>query len=154
IDFTAPYACAPIKRSQSLALDEFEFVRGVARVTPKITLPAPSTMHFFRFSDFADRNVYGDTEAFFDDLAAVYREEIADLVRAGCRYIQLDEVAVALLCDPAIRAKVEAAGGDPDALVDAYIDGLNGALAGCPAQVAVGVHMCRGNFRGSYLADG
>ena len=154
IDFTAPYACAPIKRSHPLALDEFDFVRGVARVTPKITLPAPSTMHLFRFSDFADRNVYGDPEAFFDDLAAIYREEIADLVRAGCRYIQLDEVAVALLCDPAIRAKVEAAGGDPDALVDAYIEGLNGALAGCPAQVAVGVHMCRGNFRGSYLADG
>jgi 5-methyltetrahydropteroyltriglutamate--homocysteine methyltransferase len=153
-DFTAPYACAPIKRSHPLALDEFEFLRRVARVSSKITLPAPSTMHFFRFSDFAGRSVYDNTEAFFDDLTAIYREEIADLARAGCRYIQLDEVAVALLCDPAIRAKVEAAGGDPDALVDQYIDGLNGALAGCPAQVALGVHMCRGNFRGRYLADG
>jgi 5-methyltetrahydropteroyltriglutamate--homocysteine methyltransferase len=75
-------------------------------------------------------------------------------VRAGCRYIQLDEVAVALLCDPAIRTKVEAAGGDPDALVDQYIDALNAALAGCPAEVAIGVHMCRGNFRGKYLAEG
>ena len=153
-DFTAPYASAPIKRRGPLALDEFEFLQGVARVTSKITLPAPSTMHFFRFSAFAGHDVYGDTEAFFGDLAALYREEIADLVRAGCRYIQLDEVAVALLCDPAIRTRVKAAGGDPDALVDLYIDALNAALAGCPASVAVGVHMCRGNFRGKYLADG
>ena len=157
-DFTAPYASAPIRRSHPLALDEFEFLRGASRVTPKITpkitLPAPSTMHFFRFSDFADRNIYGGAEAFFNDLVAVYRDEIADLARAGCRYIQLDEVAVALLCDGAIRTKVEATGGNPDALVDRYIDALNGALSDCPAEVAVGVHMCRGNFRGRYLAGG
>ena len=89
-------------------------------------------MHFYRFSDFADRNVYPDDERFFADLVAVYRDEIADLVHAGCRYIQLDEVAIALLCDPAIRAKVERAGADPDALVDLYIDAINRAVAGCP----------------------
>ena len=81
-------------------------------------------------------------------------QEIADLVRAGCRYVQLDEIAIALLCDPAIRERVAAAGGDPDALVDRYIDAINGAVAACPADVVVGVHMCRGNFSGHYLADG
>jgi 5-methyltetrahydropteroyltriglutamate--homocysteine methyltransferase len=154
VDFTAPYASAPIRRTHPLALEEFEFLRGATRLTAKITLPAPSTMHFFRFSDFAARDIYGDAEAFFDDLVAVYRNEIADLARAGCRYIQLDEVAIALLCDPAIRAKVEISDGDPDTLVDDYVDALNGALSDCPPDVAVGVHMCRGNFRGRYLADG
>ncbi len=153
-EFTAPYATAPLQRTHPLALDELEFLRNATRVTAKITLPAPSTMHFFRFSDFADRNVYADGERFFADLVAVYRKEIAELVRAGCRYIQIDEFAIALLCDGAIRARVERAGGDPDALVDRYVDAINGALAACPADVIVGVHMCRGNFRGRYLAAG
>jgi 5-methyltetrahydropteroyltriglutamate--homocysteine methyltransferase len=68
--------------------------------------------------------------------------------------VQLDEIAIALLCDPAIRERVAAAGGDPVALVDRYIDAINGAVAACPDEVVVGVHMCRGNFRGHYLADG
>jgi 5-methyltetrahydropteroyltriglutamate--homocysteine methyltransferase len=154
VEFTAPYANARLSRRQSLALDEFAFLGQVTKVTPKITLPSPSTMHFYRCSDFADRSVYADVDAFLADLGAVFRQEVADLARAGCRYIQLDEVAVALLCDPAIRAKVEAAGQDPDRLVDLYIDGLNAAVADAPAQVIFGVHMCRGNFKGHYLAAG
>jgi 5-methyltetrahydropteroyltriglutamate--homocysteine methyltransferase len=154
VDFTAPYATAPMQRTRPLALDEFDFLHKTAHVMAKITLPAPSTMHFFRFADFADRKAYADLERFFADLVAVYRDEIADLARAGCRYVQIDEVAIALLCDGAIRAKVEDAGGDPDALVDRYIDAINGSLSACPADVIVGVHMCRGNFRGRYLAAG
>jgi methionine synthase II (cobalamin-independent) len=111
-------------------------------------------MHFYRFSDFADASAYADVDAFFHDVVSVYCAEIAELARAGCRYIQLDEVAIALLCDPAIRAKVEGAGGKPDALVDCYIDAINGSVAECPAEVTIGVHMCRGNFRGRYLAEG
>jgi methionine synthase II (cobalamin-independent) len=84
----------------------------------------------------------------------VFQEEIADLARAGSRYIQIDEVAIALLCDPAIRAKVEAAGSAPDALVDHYIDAINKAVAGASPEVVFGVHMCRGNFKGHYLAEG
>jgi 5-methyltetrahydropteroyltriglutamate--homocysteine methyltransferase len=154
VDFTAPYAVSALRRTYPLALDEFVFLRDAARVTAKITLPAPSTMHFLRFSDFADRGAYADVESFFADLVAVFAQEIADLVAAGCRYLQLDEIAVALLCDAAIRAKVAGAGGDPDALVDCYIDAINGAVAACPDDVAIGVHMCRGNFRGHHLAEG
>jgi 5-methyltetrahydropteroyltriglutamate--homocysteine methyltransferase len=153
-DFTAPYATAPMRRTRPLALDEFDFLSNATDVIGKITLPAPSTMHFFRFSDFADCAVYADVQHFFADLIALYRGEIADLARAGCRYIQLDEVAIALLCDPTIRAKVEGAGGNPDGLVETYIDAINGALSTCPADVTVGVHMCRGNFRGRYLGGG
>jgi 5-methyltetrahydropteroyltriglutamate--homocysteine methyltransferase len=154
VDFTAPYATAPLRRTHQIALDEFSFLRDAARVTAKITLPAPSTMHFLRFSDFADQSAYADVDAFFTDLVAVFAQEIADLVQAGCRYVQLDEIAIALLCDPAIRERVAAAGGEPEALVDRYIDAINGAVAACPDEVVVGVHMCRGNFRGHYLADG
>jgi methionine synthase II (cobalamin-independent) len=154
VDFTAPYATAPLRRTQPLALDEYEFLRDATKVTAKVTLPAPSTMHFLRFSDFADRSAYPDADRFFADLVAVFAQEIADLVRAGCRYLQIDEIAIALLCDPTLRDRIKADGGDPDALVERYIDLINGAVAGCPPDVVVGVHMCRGNFKGRYLADG
>src|SRR5262245_52907026 len=154
VEFTAPYAAGKLRRTKPLALDEFEFLRGVTKVTPKITLPSPSTMHFYRASDFADKAAYSGAQPFFADLARIYREEIAELAKAGCRYVQLDEVAIALLCDPAIRAKVEAAGLKPDALVDLYIESLNDAVAGAPADMVFGVHLCRGNFKGHYLAAG
>src|SRR5258707_7257981 len=111
-------------------------------------------MHFLRFADFADHSAYADVDRFFADLVAIFAQEIAGLVQAGCRYVQLDEIAIALLCDPAIRERVAAAGGDPGALVDRYIDAINGAVAACPDEVVVGVHMCRGNFKGHYLASG
>jgi 5-methyltetrahydropteroyltriglutamate--homocysteine methyltransferase len=154
VDFTATYAAGRLSRSKPLALDEFVFLRDVAAATPKITLPAPSTMHFYRCTDFADAAAYATAESFFADLIRIYREEIAALADAGCRYIQLDEVALALLCDPAIRAKVEEAGAEPDRLVDLYIETLNAALSGAPPDVIFGIHMCRGNFKGHYLGTG
>jgi 5-methyltetrahydropteroyltriglutamate--homocysteine methyltransferase len=91
---------------------------------------------------------------FFRDLAEVYRAEVADLAAAGCRYIQLDEVALAMLCDPAVCAKVTADGSDPRELIDLYVEALAEAVAGAPADLAIGVHLCRGNFKGKYLAEG
>jgi len=154
LDFTAPYAAGKLKRVRPLALDEFVFLREVSEATPKITLPSPSTMHFYRCTDFADRSVYPDADAFFADLGRAYREEIAELAKADCHYVQLDEVAIALLCDPAIRQKVEAIGEKPDRLVDLYIESLNTAMADAPAGMIFGVHMCRGNFKGHYLGAG
>jgi 5-methyltetrahydropteroyltriglutamate--homocysteine methyltransferase len=153
-EFTAPYAVGKISRVRPLALDELGFLRDATRVTAKITLPSPSTMHFYRCTDFADRAVYPDVERFFADLAAIFRQEVAGLVAAGCRYVQIDEVAIALLCDPAIRERVVGVGADPDRLVDLYVDAINQAVADCPADVVVGVHMCRGNFKGHYLGAG
>jgi 5-methyltetrahydropteroyltriglutamate--homocysteine methyltransferase len=154
VAFTAPYAARKLTRARPLAQDEFDFLRGTTKATPKITLPAPSTMHFYRCSDFADQGAYADAETFFSDLTRIYRAEIAGLIAAGCRYIQLDEVAVALLCDPAIRQTVEAAGQSSDRLVDLYIAAINAAVAGTPDDVVFGVHMCRGNFKGHYLSEG
>jgi methionine synthase II (cobalamin-independent) len=154
VEFTAPYAVGKVRRTQPLALDEFIFLRDRSKVTAKITLPSPSTMHFYAGRDYADPAVYPDDEALFADLVRVFQEEIADLAKAGCKYVQLDEVAIALLCDPTIRQKVQAIGNDPDRLVDLYIDAINQAVAALTADVMVGVHVCRGNYKGHYLGAG
>jgi len=153
-DFTAPYVTGKVGRSEPITLDEYRFVAPLTKATAKVTMPAPSTMHFYRFTQFGDPGVYAGAQEFFADLGRVYREEIADLHRAGCRYVQLDEVALAVLCDPAAQQKVRAAGGNPDGLVDLYVDAINEAVKGRPADMAVGIHMCRGNYKGMYLSEG
>src|SRR5215475_1304732 len=154
VDFTATYAAETLSRTRPLAADEFAFLKGVTKATAKITMPAPSTMHFYRCTDFADPNVYADAETFFGDLAAIYRQEIAELARSGCRYLQLDEVAIAMLCDPVIRDQVSSAGQDPERLLNLYINAVNDCVAAVPSDMVVGIHMCRGNFRGRYLSEG
>jgi 5-methyltetrahydropteroyltriglutamate--homocysteine methyltransferase len=111
-------------------------------------------MHLYRFTQWCEPGVYADARAFFADLGKVYQAEIADLAKAGCRYVQLDEVALAMLCDPAARDRVKAAGGNADELVDLYVDAINEAVKGRPADMVVGVHMCRGNYKGMYLSAG
>ena len=144
--FTAPYVSGKVARRGPITLDELQFAHQ------KMTMPAPSTMHFWRFTDWG--SAYQDAKQFFADLGKVYQAEIADLARAGCKYVQLDEVAVAILCDPAARERVKANGGDPDRLVDLYIDAINEAVKGRPQDVTVGVHVCRGNYKGMYLSEG
>jgi len=145
-NFTAPYVSGKVSRLEPITLDELGLGNN------KITMPAPSTMHFYRFTDWG--SAYGDVRQFFAELGKVYQAEIADLAKAGCRYVQLDEVAVAILCDPAARAKVKAAGEDPDRLVDLYIEAINQAVRNRPPQMTVGVHVCRGNYKGMYLSEG
>jgi len=144
--FTAPYVSGKVARGEPITLDELGFGNT------KVTMPAPSTMHFYRFTDWG--SAYDKAEAFFADLGKVYQAEIAALAGAGCRYVQIDEVAVAILCDPAARGKVKAAGEDPDRLVELYIDAINQAVKNRPAEVTVGVHVCRGNYKGMYLSEG
>jgi methionine synthase II (cobalamin-independent) len=119
-----------------------------------VTLPAPSSMHFWRGAAYAVSDIYASPRDFFRELGAIYRAEIADLAAAGCRYVQLDEVALAMLCDPAVRARVSADGNDAGELVALYVDAIAESVAGAPADMAIGVHMCRGNFKGKYLAEG
>jgi 5-methyltetrahydropteroyltriglutamate--homocysteine methyltransferase len=144
--FTAPYVSGKVSRAEPITLDEWGFGNT------KITMPAPSTMHFYRFTDWG--SAYDSAEAFFKDLGKIYQAEIADLAKAGCRYVQIDEVAVAILCDPVAREKVKVKGGDPDRLVDLYIDAINEAVKGRPNGMTIGVHVCRGNYKGMYLSEG
>ena len=153
-DFTAPYVTAKVGRTEPIALDEFDFLKKCSSLTGKVTMPSPSTMHFYRFTQYGDPGIYASAQEFFADLGRVYRDEIADLAKAGCRYVQLDEVALAVLCDPAAQAKVRAAGADPEGLVDLYVDAINEAVKGRPAGMAIGIHMCRGNYKGMYLSEG
>lgn len=153
-EFTAPFVEAPVRREAAIAVDEVRFVRALTEKSVKVTLPAPSTMHFWRGQRFAEPGVYESAAAFFEDLGRVYRAEIAELAQAGAQYVQLDEVALAVLCDPAAREKVKANGLDPEGLVGLYVDAINGAVADRPPGLVVGVHMCRGNFKGKYLSEG
>ena len=153
-DFTAPYVTAKVSRGEPITLDEFVFVKKNTSLTGKVTMPAPSTMHFYRLMQYCDQGIYASAGEFFVDLGKVYQQEIADLARAGCRYVQLDEVALAVLCDPAAQARVRAAGGNPDELVDLYVGAINEAVKGAPAGMVIGVHMCRGNYKGMYLSEG
>jgi 5-methyltetrahydropteroyltriglutamate--homocysteine methyltransferase len=152
--FTAPLVTGRVARRQPIARDEFCFLRDNATAIPKVTLPAPSTMHFWRGSGYAAPGVYENLKTFFRDLSAIYRAEIVDLAAAGCRYVQLDEVALAMLCDPAVRQRVSADGNDPALLISLYVEALAESIATAPPEMAVGVHMCRGNFKGKYLAEG
>jgi methionine synthase II (cobalamin-independent) len=129
-------------------------VRRLAARDVKVTMPAPSFLHFFRGRDCADPAVYPDPAAFWQDLVTVYRAEIADLARRGATYVQIDEVPLAMLCDEEVRERVRARGEDPGELIGAYVDAVNRAIADRPASMTVGMHLCRGNLRGHWMASG
>lgn len=152
--FTAPHVAGKVRRTRPIAADEYEFLRKTTRETPKITLPSPPTMHFWRLDQGIDPAAYASAEALFVDLAAVYAGEIAHLGSLGATYVQLDDVPFAMLCDPGIRARVTAAGFDPDTLIDAYVQLFQGALADRPGGVTAAIHLCRGNFKTHFLSAG
>ena len=153
-NFRAPLVTGPLTRSHPISGDEFDFLNSVTTVTPKITLPSPPTMHFWTRKGAAMKAGYANDSDFFADLARVYREEIADLGDRGARYVQIDEVPLAMLCDPDLRDRLSAEGEDPDALIEAYVELINSALDDRPEHMTVAMHLCRGNFKGKWLSEG
>ncbi len=149
-----PYAARRLRRIREIVTDDFVFLRALTKRTPKVTLPAPSYMHFFLGEGSFNRDVYPDREAYFEDLVEIYATELAALAAAGCRYVQFDEVVLAALCDPNIRAKVAARGDAPEALVHTYVDLVNRIVARRPAGMTIAMHLCRGNSMGRWLAEG
>jgi 5-methyltetrahydropteroyltriglutamate--homocysteine methyltransferase len=135
-------------------LEHFKFLKSHARATPKMTIPAPSTFHFRQGRAAISTDVYPTLEPFFDDLAAAYRAAIGAFYEAGCRYLQLDDTAWSMLCDPNERAQSKARGDDPDALPQTYARLTNAALEGKPADLTITMHSCRGNFRSTFIASG
>jgi 5-methyltetrahydropteroyltriglutamate--homocysteine methyltransferase len=152
--FMAPHVAGRLRRRGPISGDELDFLQRITRRTPKVTLPSPPTMHFWRGAAGVDARAYPDVEAFFADLVAVYREEIADLAARGARYLQLDEVPLAMLCDPEVRDRLAAEGEDPDRLVDRYLRLIREALAGAPPGLTFAMHLCRGNYKGRFLSEG
>ncbi len=135
-------------------LDHFRFVAANTKVTPKISIPGPSCCHFrCAAEDIAPRE-YKDPEVLFGDIAATYKKAVAKFHEAGCRYLQMDDIFFAYLCDPKHRADKEAQGQDPDWLIDRYAWMMHEAIKDRPADMTIGMHMCRGNFRSTYAAEG
>lgn len=152
--FTAPHVAGKVRRTQGIALDEFEFVNRNSSATAKITLPSPASMHFWRLHKGIEPGVYDHQEAYFSDLADVYRQEIAALAALGATYIQIDDVPLAMLCDPVIRDHVQQGGVDPEGLVRGYVDLFNDCVRHRPDGVHIAVHFCRGNYKGHFLSAG
>jgi 5-methyltetrahydropteroyltriglutamate--homocysteine methyltransferase len=148
---------ARVRRTRPLALDDFKALKPHADLhglVAKQAIPSPMCVHFRGGRAAIDSKVYPDVDEFFADLTHVYRQEIADLYAAGCRYPQIDDTNLPFLCDPALRDNVRRMGEDPDTLPQLYVRMMNDALAGKPADLVVGVHMCRGNHASSWVAEG
>lgn len=141
-------------RTRPIFVEHFRFLKSVARAQPKITIPSPSVLHFRGGRGAIDEGAYPRMESFYADLAAAYAQEVDDLAAAGCRYLQIDEVNFAYLCDPRLCEEVRGIGEDPAALPHTYARLINGAIATRPEDMTVCMHLCRGNFESAWLAEG
>ena len=149
----SPYAKAPLRRRQRIVADDFRFLKKVAKKgLPKVTIAAPGVMHYFLGPKAFD--AYPDREAFFADLVNIYRDEIRDLAAEGCTYLQLDDTALPCNCDARAREDVRARGEDADELTQRYIALINSCLRDKPGEMTVAVHLCRGNLKGAWMAEG
>lgn len=148
------YASGKMRREQSICVEDFERLQGLTRETPKANMPSPSALHFFRGEQCRDHSVYPDIEVWWNDLVRIYQAEIQALSEAGCHYLQMDEVPLAMLCDSDIRQQIADLGRDPDDLTRRYVDTINKVLEVRSRDMTVGMHLCRGNFRSRWMAQG
>lgn len=136
-------------------LEDFRFLKSVAGdAVPKMTIPSPSVLHFRGGRAAIDKAVYPDLAEYFDDLAQTWRDAIAAFYAAGCRYLQLDDTVWGYLCSEDQKRQMRERGDDPDALAQIYAEVLNKALAGKPEDLVVSLHVCRGNFRSTWISEG
>jgi 5-methyltetrahydropteroyltriglutamate--homocysteine methyltransferase len=140
-------------RREKLVCDEWSFLKGLTRGTAKATLPSPSMQHHQAGDAQVNKSVYKDRHEFMADVTRIYREEIADLGRLGCTFLQIDECALPVLCDPNNRERVKARGESPEANRDFYVDALNEIVRDRPPGMTICIHMCRGNS-GRGMASG
>lgn len=143
-----------IRHARDIQRADFEFLAANTARQPKVTIPSPTMLHFRGGREAIDAAAYPDLEEFYADLAAAYRAEIASLAAAGCRYLQLDDTNFAYLCDDTQRENARRRGMDPDDLPRLYARIINDAIRDRPADMAVCVHLCRGNYRSSWAAEG
>ena len=139
---------------RGIETENFKFLASVTKQTPKQCIPSPSLVHFRTGRAGVDKAAYPEMEEFFSDLARVFREEIAQLAAAGCTYLEIDDVNFAYLCDPKMREGAKKIGEDPDKLPLLYANLINECIKDRPANMSVCAHLCRGNFRSSWVAEG
>jgi len=145
---------ARVERPRPVAVDDFTFLRSETSRTAKLCIPSPTMLHFRSGRKGISEEIYPDIEDFFSDLTRAYREEIAALGKAGCTYLQLDDTNLAYLCDPAMRERTRQIGEDPEKLPRLYARIINDAIASRAKDMTICVHLCRGNFRSSWVAEG
>ena len=158
---TIDFAPAALRVTDRIGLDgtifgaAFEFLRSTTTsAVPKLTIPSPSMVHYRGGRAAIDQAVYPDLDQFWADLSAAYAEEVRRLAELGCTYLQLDDTSLAYLNDPRQRELVASIGGDAEHQHERYIRQINTALAGRPEGLSVTTHMCRGNYRSSWAAEG
>ncbi len=135
-------------------IDHYKFVAAHTKVTPKITIPAPSALYGRPTATPIDRSVYPDLEEFFHDLGQAYKKAVRAFADAGCRYLQLDEVFIAMLCDEKYRQQMRDRGDDPEKLGEIYGDLINAAMSDIPDDMTITMHMCRGNYKSTHMGAG
>jgi 5-methyltetrahydropteroyltriglutamate--homocysteine methyltransferase len=142
-----------IRRTKPSMLDHFKFLKSIAKRTPKFTMPSPAMLHA-RADRASLKKTYPDLDEFWEDLTQAYREEIADLYKAGCRYLQIDDTTIAMMGDPKVQENFKKLGDDPKKDVAMYADAVNAAIRDVPEDMTVAIHTCRGNFKSTWLASG
>jgi 5-methyltetrahydropteroyltriglutamate--homocysteine methyltransferase len=143
-----------LDRPGGIFVDDLRFLKSIAHALPKVTIPSPTVLHFRGGRESIDAKAYPTLDAFYADVARLYRDEIRDLAEAGCRYLQIDEVNLAYLCDPVLRAEVAMLHEDAEKLPHTYAKLLNDVIAQRPEGMTVCLHLCRGNFQGAWVAEG
>jgi 5-methyltetrahydropteroyltriglutamate--homocysteine methyltransferase len=144
----------PIEHATPIQLDDYQFLASQVRETPKVAIPSPTMLHFRAGRAGIPEDVYPTMDEFYADVASAYREEVDQLAAAGCRYIQMDDTNLAYLCDDEQREAARQRGLDPDATTRQYAKLINDSFASAPADLIRAVHLCRGNFRSSWAAEG
>jgi len=144
----------PLRHVRDIQVDDFKYLASVVTQTPKVSIPSPTMVHFRGGRAGIDIETYPDLEVFFADLAACYRAELDALYAAGCRYVQFDDTNLAYLCDPVMRAGAVERGDDPNELPHAYAELINACISGRPKDLTIGIHLCRGNYRSTWFAEG
>jgi 5-methyltetrahydropteroyltriglutamate--homocysteine methyltransferase len=135
-------------------IEHFKFVAAHTKRMPKITIPAPSAIYGRPMRTPIDKKIYPQMDEFFADLGHAYKKAVHDFAGAGCRYLQLDEVFIAMLCDPKYREQMKARGDDPEQLGTLYGDLINTAMSDIPSDMTITMHMCRGNYKSTYMGAG
>ena len=143
-----------LRRTKPSMVAHFQFLKSVVKKgIPKFTMPSPAMLHARGDRD-SIRKTYPDQDEFWDDLTRCYREEIADLYKAGCRYLQVDDTTIAMFGDPNVQDSFRKLGDDPKKDVALYAQAVNDAIRDVPEDMTVAIHTCRGNFRSTWLAAG
>ncbi|HTP90902.1 MAG TPA: 5-methyltetrahydropteroyltriglutamate--homocysteine S-methyltransferase [Xanthobacteraceae bacterium] len=135
-------------------LEHFKFVKAHTKRTPKMTIPAPSALYGRPVRTPIDKSIYPTLDKMFDDLGQAYKKAVCAFADAGCKYLQLDEVFIAMLCDPKYRQQMKDRGDDPEALGPLYGDLINTAISDIPADMTVTMHLCRGNYKSTFMGSG